>query len=80
MLLDFVKKRNKAKLPQQLEQEVSLVKRFPANGACIYDDGIAMLERFKPPPGATFSVVADKVFDIVTHNNSKCIDVVFDVY
>ena len=35
---------------------------------------------FKPPLGATFSVVAEKVFDIATSNNRKCIDVVFDVY
>ena len=32
-------------------------------------------------PGAIFTVVAGKVFDIVTsNNNSKHIDVVFDVY
>ena len=41
---------------------------------------MAMLQKFKPPPGATFSVVAEKVFDIVISNSSKHIDVVFDVY
>ena len=72
-------KPNKAKLAQQLEKEVPLVERFPENVASIYD-GMAMLQRFKLPPGATFSVVAEKVFDIVTSNNSKHTDVVFDVY
>ena len=38
-----------------------------------------MLQRFNPP-GATFSFVAEKVFDVVTSNNSKHFDVVFNVY
>ena len=41
---------------------------------------MAMVQRFKPPPGLTFSVAAETVLDIVISNNSKCIDVVFDVY
>ena len=39
-----------------------------------------MPQRVKPLPGATFGVVAVKVFDIVTDDNSKHNDVVFDVY
>ena len=41
---------------------------------------MAVLQKFKPPVGATFQVVAEKLFDIVTSNCSKRIDVVFDVY
>ena len=73
---ELPRKTNKAKLAQQLENEVPLVERFPENAASTYD-GMAMLQRFKPPPGATFSVVDRQVFDIVT---SKRIDVVFDVH
>ena len=38
---------------------------------------MAVLQGFKPPPGAKFSADAEKVFDIVTSNNSKRTDVVF---
>ena len=41
---------------------------------------MAVLQKFKPPAGATFHVVADKVFDVVTSNSSKRVDVVFNVY
>ena len=44
-------KTNKVTLSQQMEKEVHLVKRFPENAASIYN-GMAMLQRFKPPPGA----------------------------
>ena len=58
------RKTNKVKLVQQLKKEVPLVERFPENAASIYD-GMAMLQRFEPPPGSTFSAVAEKVFYIV---------------
>ena len=41
---------------------------------------MAILQKFKPPVGATFHVVADRLFNTVTSNCSKRIDVVFDVY
>lgn len=41
---------------------------------------MALLQKFKPPPGATFQVVSERLFEMVTSNNSKRIDVVFDVY
>ena len=53
--------------------------RYPENAASIFD-GMAILQKFKPPVGATFQVVADRLFDIVTSNCSKRIDVVFNVY
>ena len=72
MLLDFLKKTK-----QNLFS--NLVERFPENAASIYGR-MAMLQRFKPSSRATLSVAVEKVFDIVTSNNSKRIDVVFDVY
>ena len=39
-----------------------------------------MLQKFKPPPGATFSVVAERLFAMLTSNTSKQIDIVFDIY
>jgi len=53
--------------------------RYPENATSIFD-GVAVLQKFKPPVGATFHVVADRLFDTVTSNCSKRIDVVFDVY
>ena len=41
---------------------------------------MALLQKFKPPPAATFQVVSEKVFEMVTSTNSKRIDVVFDIY
>ena len=41
---------------------------------------MAILQKFKPPVGATFHAVADRLFNTVTSNCSKRIDVVFDVY
>ena len=41
---------------------------------------MAELQKFKPPSGATFAIVADKLFAALTSNPSKQVDVVFDVY
>jgi len=41
---------------------------------------MAVLQKFKPPVRATFHVVPNRLFDTVTSNYSKRIDVVFDVY
>ena len=68
MLLDFLEKTK-----QNLFS--NLVERFPENAVSIYG-GMAMLQRFKPSSRATFSVAAEKVFDIVTSNNNKHIDVI----
>jgi hypothetical protein len=43
-------------------------------------DGMAVLQKFKPPPGATFAVVAESLFAMLTSNSSKRIDIVFDIY
>ena len=41
---------------------------------------MAPLQRLKIPQGATFRMLAEKVFSIVTGSNSNRTDVVFDVY
>ena len=41
---------------------------------------MALLQRLKIPQGATFRMVAEKVFLIVTGSNSNRTDVIFDVY
>ena len=73
------RKTNEAKLMQLLEKGKAAVERYPEN-ACSICDGMALLQRFQPPAGATFVVLADKIFDAVTSNPSRRIDVVFDVY
>ena len=64
---------------QSLEKGTAAVERYPEN-ACSIHDGMELLQRFQPPAGATFVVLADKIFDAVTSNPSRRVDVVFDVY
>ena len=73
------RKKNKAKLSQQLERNTDEAEKCPDNATSIFD-GMTVLHKFKPPVGATFHVVADKVFEVVKNNSSKRVDVVFDVY
>ena len=72
------RKTNKAKLAQQLENKVVTKESYPHDATSIHD-GMAVLQKFKPPPGATFSVVAECLFAMLTSNPSKRIDIVFDV-
>lgn len=73
------RKTNKAKLAQQLENRVVIADSYPHDATSIYD-GMAVLQKFKPPPGATFAVVAESLLALLTSNSSKRIDVVFDIY
>ena len=73
------RKTNKAKLSQQLERNTDVAEKFSDNATSIFD-GMAVLQKFKPPAGATFPLVADKVFEVVISNSSKRVDVVFNVY
>ena len=41
---------------------------------------MALLQKFKPPPGATFQVASEKVLEMVTSTSNKRIDVLFDTY
>ena len=75
----FIQKTNKSQLAQLLQRNISILERYPANACNIYD-GMALLQRLKIPQGATFRMMAEQVFSIVTGSNSNRTDVVFDVY
>ena len=49
----LLRKTNKAKVMQLLEKGTAVVERYPENACSIYD-GMALLQRFQPPAGATF--------------------------
>ena len=60
----FIRKSNKSQLAQLLQKNIPILERYPANACNIYD-GIALLKRLTIPQGATFHMVAEKVFSIV---------------
>ena len=72
----FIRKTNKSQLAQLLQKNIPILERYTANACNIYD-GMILLQRLKIPQGATFRMVAEKVFLIVTGSNRT--DVVFDV-
>ena len=72
-------KTNKAKLAQQLEKQVPVTDSYPHGATSIYD-AMVEFQCFKPSPGATFAVVADKLCTSLTSTPSKRTDVVFDIY
>ena len=73
------RKTSKAKLSQQLERRITVTEKYPENATSIFD-GMAVLQKLKIPSGATFLVVAERVFELVTSTGSRRVDVVFDVY
>ncbi len=73
------RKTSKAKLSQELERHIGVTEKYPDNSVSIFD-GMAVLQKMKIPSGATFSVVAERVFTVVASTGSKRVDVVFDVY
>ena len=73
------RKTNKAKLAQQLENKVVTEDSYPPDATSIYDE-MAVVQKLKPQPGATFSVVAENLFAMLTSNSSKRIDIIFDIY
>ena len=78
-LYGFPRKTDKAKLAEHVERGVPLQDRFPVNCTSIYD-GMAVLQKLRHPPGATFRTVAEQVFNLVTSTESKRVDVVSDAY
>ena len=70
----YLGRQNKSKISQQLERriEVTVTERYPENVTTIFD-GMAVLQKFKPPFGTNFHVVADRLFDRVTSNCRCCI-------
>ena len=73
------RKTSKAKLSQQLERGITATEKYPENATSIFD-GMAVLQKLKIPSGATFYMVAEKVFEMVTSTCSMRVDVVFDKY
>ena len=41
---------------------------------------MVLLQKFSPPTGSTFKILAEKIFEVVLSTNSRIIDVVFDCY
>ena len=68
------RKTNKSKISQQFERriEVAVTEGYPENVTSIFD-GMAVLQKFKPPVEANFHVVAERLFDTVTSNCRCCI-------
>ena len=58
------RKTSKAKLAQQLERRITVTEKYPENATSIFD-GMAVLQKLKIPSGATFLVVAERVFEVV---------------
>ena len=75
----LLRKTDKAQLFKKLDKNVPVSERYPTNVSNIYD-GMAILQKLKLPAGATFRLVAVKVFSAVTSNTSRRIDIVFDTY
>ena len=75
----LLRKTNKAQLFKELEKNVPVSERHLTNVSNIYD-GMANLQKLKLPAGATFRLMAEKVFSAVTNNTSRRIDIVFDTY
>ena len=71
------RKTNKAKLLQLLEKGTTVTETYPQNSCSIYD-GMSILQKFQPPAGATFAVLAERIFDLVSSCPSRRVDVVFD--
>lgn len=56
------RKTHKSKISQQLERCIEVTEKYPENATTIFD-GMAVLQKFKPPVTANFHVVADRLFD-----------------
>ena len=75
----YIQKTNKSQLAQLFQRTILVLERYPANACNIYD-GMALLQRREIPQGATFHMVAERVFSVVTGSSSNRTDVEFDVY
>ena len=69
------RKTNKAKLLQLLEKGTPVAETYPQNACSIYD-GMSIVRKFQLPAGATFAVLAERIFDLVTSCPSRRVDVV----
>ena len=66
------------RLAQQLERRITVTEKHPENAKSIFD-GMAVLQKLTIPFGATFLVVAERVFEVVTSTGSRRVDVLFEV-
>ena len=73
------RKTNKVKLLQLLGKGTPVGETYPKN-ACSIDDGMSILQTFQPPAGATFAVLAERIFNLVARCPSRRVDVVFGIY
>ena len=73
------RKTSKAKLSQQLERRITVTEKYPEHATSIFD-GMAVLQKLKIPSGATFDVVTERVFELVTSTGRQRVEVSFDVY
>ena len=74
-----MRKTSKAQLFHILENNVSPTDYYPKCCTSIYD-GMAILQRFSPPYGSTFQLLAEKIFEIVLNIECQRNDVIFDCY
>ena len=56
-----------------------MMETYLQNACSIYDE-MSILQKFQPPAGATFAVLAERILDLVTSCPSRRVDVVFDLY
>ena len=56
-----------------------MTETYTQNACSIYD-GMSILQNCQPPAEATFALVFERIFDLVTSCPSRRNDVVFDVY
>ena len=63
-------KTNKTQLFKKLEKNVPALERHPTNVSNIYNV-MAILQKLKFPVGASFRLMAEKVFSDVTNNTSR---------
>ena len=66
----LLRKTNKAQLFKELEKNVLISERHLTNVSDIYND-MAKLQKLKLPAGATYRLMAEKVFSAVTNNTSR---------
>ena len=75
----LMRKTSKAQLFHIFENNVSPTDYYSKCCTSIYD-GMAILQRFSPPYGSTFQLLAEKIFEIVLNNECQRNDVIFHCY
>ena len=63
------RKTSRSKLSQQLERRITVTEKYLENSTSILNV-MAVIKKLKIPSGATFLVVAERVFEVVTRTGS----------